>query len=122
MPSTSNFTVPQITQLVTKATEDRTELDKVVIQKLHEVGQAEVALENVRKEIELHQKLETTRREMEAELGRVEDEMEKLKDEIKVLEARKQDKRATYEEKLRNFREVNTHLLCITRTNLPFRS
>lgn len=111
----NNFTVPQISQLVAKATKDRANLDEIVLRKLDKVGEVEVAFENAKKEIEVHRKIETTRQDMETELG-------KLEDEIRVLEAKKQDKRAIYEQKLRKFREVSLTCYVQPELILPFRS
>jgi len=109
------LTAKEITLLVEKSRLDRTELDKVVIEKLSEVEHIEAELDQTKMEVEIHRRLETTRREMERE-------MKEIDDEIKVLEAKKRDKKSAYEEKLHNLTVVYIHLLCITRTNLPFRN
>ena len=101
-PLPSDLSAVQITQLVSKASKERSNLDDLLIQKLSAFQECETALSAAKKEFQIHRKIETARREMERDLKNVDDQ-------IKALELKKHEEKERYEEKLRVLQRVTLH-------------
>ena len=86
---THELTVPQITRLVQKANKERSNLDEMGLKKLDNVHNVEAALDAAKREVELHRKIETARREMETR-------MRALDEEIQVLETKEAGRKDSF--------------------------
>jgi len=79
-------------------------LNELIVKRLNDFVEIENDLGSAKKEIQLHRKIETARREME-------DRLAKLEEQIQALKLKKQEEKETYEEKLRGLQRVTLHAL-----------
>jgi len=95
----TQLTADQLTQVLNTTSANQTTLNVFVSKRLKEVDE----LADVKKELALHRKIETTRREMD-------DQLAELTGKIKGLEEEREAKRVDYEDRIKNLRLVQTLL------------
>jgi len=115
MPPTlpNDLSAPQITKLIEKATVERANLDAVILKKLEDSMEIEQELTRAKREVDMHRRIEGTRREMEKVVGELDKKMEELA-------AQKQMEKEKYQVRLRKLQEVIALPLIGTRANLFF--
>jgi len=103
-PLPPDLTILQIAMLVDKANKERSNLDDILLKRLDDSRGTEIALDATKKEIQIHREIETTRREMERNLG-------ELDHQIKALESKREEEKKIYEEKVRVLQRVTLRIL-----------